>query len=68
MSRNFKINGIPYLVLSKFTVLKLITYLGFNQNLIVIDYNGNLLEKNLWTLTYVKNGDSLEILSIAGGG
>jgi|TARA_B100001741_G_scaffold301135_1_gene289056 thiamine biosynthesis protein ThiS len=68
MSRHFKINGIPYLVLSKFTVLKLITYLGFNQNLIVIDYNGNLLEKNLWTLTYVKNGDSLEILSIAGGG
>tara|TARA_B100000475_G_C15006721_1_gene318640 strand:- start:218 stop:424 length:207 start_codon:yes stop_codon:yes gene_type:complete len=68
MSRHFKINGIPYLVLSKFTVLKLITYLGFNQNLIVIDYNGNLLEKNLWISTYVKNGDSLEILSIAGGG
>jgi thiamine biosynthesis protein ThiS len=68
MSRHFKINGIHYLVISKFTVLKLITYLGFNQNLIVIDYNGNLLEKNLWTLTYVKNGDSLEILSIAGGG
>ena len=43
-------------------------YLGFNKNVIVIDYNGTVLEKNLWEETYLNNNDCLEILSIAGGG
>jgi sulfur carrier protein len=43
-------------------------YLGFNKNVIVIDYNGTILEKKNWEKTVLKTGDSLEILSIAGGG
>ena len=43
-------------------------YLGFNQRVVVIDYNGFILEKSLWGKTFVKNNDLLEILSIAGGG
>ena len=46
----------------------LIDYLGFNKNVIVIDYNGMILEKSLWNNTYLQNKDCLEILSIAGGG
>jgi thiamine biosynthesis protein ThiS len=42
--------------------------LGFNQNVIVLDYNGTILEKNRWKQTYLQNKDYLEILSIAGGG
>jgi len=44
------------------------TYLGFNQKVIVVDYNGFILEKSQWEKTLVQNQDSLEILSIAGGG
>ena len=62
------LNGSKYIYDSTFTVLELIRYLGFNQNVIVIDYNGMVLEQSQWQQTHVNNQDSLEILSIAGGG
>ena len=46
-----RINGIKYLFSFTFTVLELIDYLGFNKNVIVIDYNGSILEKRNWELT-----------------
>ena len=65
---SFKINGSTYLFVLPFTVLELMNYLGFNQKVIVVDYNGFILEKSQWEKTLVQNQDSLEILSIAGGG
>ena len=62
------LNGMKYFFNSKFTVLELIDYLGFNKNVIVIDYNGLLLDKRKWERTMLRNEDSLEIFSIAGGG
>ena len=63
-----EINGSKYLFNPGFTILDLTNYLGFNKNVIVIDYNGLILEKKSWGQTNLQNGDSLEILSIAGGG
>ncbi len=62
------INDERYLLKFPFTILELINYLNFNKNVIVIDYNGLILAKDLWKQTSLKNEDSLEILSIAGGG
>ena len=62
------INGLSYLLKSKFTILELMDYLGFNKNVIVIDYNGTILEKKAWDQTILETKDSLEIVSIAGGG
>ena len=62
------INGAKYIYKTGLTVSMLITYLGFNKQVIVIDYNGFILEKGLWKKVLIKNNDSLEILSIAGGG
>lgn len=66
--KTLTINGSKYLINSDFTIMELMTYLGFNKNVIVIDYNGIILEKILWNQTFLKNKDYLEILSIAGGG
>jgi sulfur carrier protein len=46
----------------------LLTYLGFNTDLILVDYNGTLLPKEQWEVLSLKEGDSLEILTLAGGG
>ena len=62
------INGSKYLSNSSLTISELMGYLGFNKNVIVIDYNGVILENTLWEKTWLNNEDSLEILSIAGGG
>jgi len=45
---SFKINGSKYLYILPFTVLELMNYLGFNQKVIVVDYNGFILEKSQW--------------------
>ena len=62
------INGSQYIFITSFTILEIIDYLGFNQNVIVVDYNGYILEKRFWNKTRLQNKDLLEILSIAGGG
>ena len=66
----FKINGQIYLYknISTLNVKDLLTYLGFNKNVIVVDHNGFILERKSWNQTLLQNNDSLEILSIAGGG
>ena len=66
--KKLNINGSMYLFNSSFTILELMDYLGFNKNVIVIDYNGVIVQKSLWEKTYIQTNDSLEILSIAGGG
>ena len=67
-SKLLNINGSNYIFETEFTVLDLMDYLGFNKNVIVLDYNGTILEKTRWEQTYLQNKDYLEILSIAGGG
>ena len=66
--KRLNINGSTYVFNSAITILQLMNYLGFNKNVIVIDYNGVILEKTLWKNTTLKDNDCLEILSIAGGG
>ena len=62
------LNGANYIFNYRFTIAELLVYLGFNTNIIVIDYNGTILVQSLWAQTYLQNNDSLEILSITGGG
>ena len=66
--KNLTINGQRYKYNASFTVLSLLKYLGFKVNLIVVDYNGVILQKEFWPETNIKNNDRLEILTVAGGG
>jgi len=46
----------------------LLNYLGFNTALIVVDYNGSILPKEFWSCTTLQTNDTIEILTVAGGG
>jgi sulfur carrier protein len=46
----------------------LLTYLGFNTLLILVDYNGSILQKVEWKQVFLKKGDQIEIITLAGGG
>ena len=63
-----KLNGSIYEYKYAMSILQLLTYLGFNTKVIVVDYNGDILQKENWTSTKIRTNDSLEILTIAGGG
>lgn len=62
------INGDAYSFTCNFTISSLLDYLRFNKKLIVLDYNGSILQKEFWSKIILKSNDKLEILTIAGGG
>ena len=62
------INGEFYMLKALFNISSLLEYLGFNSNLIVVDYNGTILQKELWAQTRLNRNDTIEILTVAGGG
>lgn len=47
---------------------KFLEQLGLNPRLVAVEYNGEILHRQFWTETEVKNDDRLEIVTIVGGG
>ena len=50
------------------TLYGVISQLGYHPKLIVVEFNGIILEPSKWNKQEVKTGDSLEIVTIVGGG
>lgn len=47
---------------------QLLEQLGLNPRLIAVEYNGEILHRQFWSETQMKEGDKLEIVTIVGGG
>lgn len=47
---------------------QLLEQLGLNPRLIAVEYNGEILHRQFWSETEMKEGDTLEIVTIVGGG
>jgi sulfur carrier protein len=67
-NKSLILNGLSYEYKSPMTIMNLLEYLGFNIRVIIVDYNGTILPKKVWQEKYLKENDSIEILTIAGGG
>ncbi len=46
----------------------LITHLGYQPQLVVVELNGTIITPQAWINTKIKDGDSLEVVTIVGGG
>ena len=46
----------------------LITQLGYQPQLIVVELNGVIINPEDWSNTKIKHGDCLEVVTIVGGG
>ena len=46
----------------------LITALGLNPKIIVVEFNGVILNQQRWKTQQVRNEDRLEIVTVVGGG
>jgi sulfur carrier protein len=51
-----------------FTLRDLIRFFNYKENLVVLEYNGKILNPKKWLKIKLKNHDHLEILTIVGGG
>ncbi len=66
-----KINGainVIELTSSSLTLSSLLKKLGHDPRLVVVELNGTILTPQTWGEQEIKNGDTLEIVTIVGGG
>jgi len=68
---NLSVNGELKLIETKdimVSLLFVIEQLGVNSKLIVVEFNGEIINSKNWSEQKVQDGDVLEIVTIVGGG
>ncbi|MDX2256242.1 MAG: sulfur carrier protein ThiS [Pseudanabaenaceae cyanobacterium bins.39] len=63
-----QVNGDDRLCKANLTMIELLNFLNLNPRLVAVEYNGEILHRQLWENTIVQEGDRLEIVTIVGGG
>ena len=52
--KNFFLNNEHYTTKDEITLLDLISYFGYNESLLVLEYNQVIFDKNHWKTTFVQ--------------
>lgn len=65
---DLQINGAVCQCPSPANLLDTLTFLQMNPRLVAVEYNGEILHRQLWQETILQEGDRLEIVTIVGGG
>jgi sulfur carrier protein len=65
---NLEVNGDRHTCTNSLNVPNFLTSIGLNPRLVAVEYNGEILHRQLWQDTLLQEGDRLEIVTIVGGG
>ena len=67
---NLKINGEikTFEQSENFFLEDLIKHLGYQPQMVVVEVNGTIVSPQNWITAKIKDGDSLEVVTIVGGG
>ncbi len=63
-----QVNGESKQCPGQTTLPQFLEALGMNPRLVAVEYNGEILHRQFWESTTLKQGDRLEIVTIVGGG
>lgn len=63
-----QINGERRSCAAGLTLEALLVELGYRPQLVVVEFNGAIVPRRLWNEQPVRDGDSLEVVTIVGGG
>ena len=66
--RLFFLNGQKYITSYNLTLSDLVHYFGYNQSLLVVEYNRFISSKPEWNQIFIQENDNIEIVTIVGGG
>jgi thiamine biosynthesis protein ThiS len=64
----FFFNGEEYYTKENITLLQLLNYFNYHSSIFVVEYNNYICEKTKWDKILIKKNDSIEIITIVGGG
>jgi thiamine biosynthesis protein ThiS len=67
-SKYFFLNGQKYFTPSKLTLSELVNYFNYNTSLLVVEHNRFISNKENWDKVYITHNDTIEIVTIVGGG
>ena len=67
-SLKLQVNGEIRSCFEETTLPDLLVQLGYNPRLVAVEYNGEILHRQYWENTKIKQDDRLEIVTIVGGG
>lgn len=65
---NITINGNQKAIEPHLNLLELIEHHNLNKDAVVIEINRNIIQKNDFAATHLKENDIIEIVSFVGGG
>jgi sulfur carrier protein len=63
-----QVNGQPCTCYPDTPLPQILEKLGLNPRLVVVEYNGEIIQRQDWEQTQLKTGDRLEVVTIVGGG
>jgi sulfur carrier protein len=64
----FFFNGEEFYVTQTITLSELIEYFAYESTLFVVEYNNFICNKSKWNKILIKKNDTIEIITIVGGG
>ncbi|MEM7579256.1 MAG: sulfur carrier protein ThiS [Cyanobacteria bacterium P01_A01_bin.80] len=67
-SLELQVNGETRTCVEETNLPNLLLQLGYNPRLVAVEYNGEILHRQYWENTKIKQDDRLEIVTIVGGG
>lgn len=62
------INGDPFNCKQSMSLLDILCYLNIDVNLVIVEYNYVIIYKEQLKNLYLNHNDSVEVISIVGGG
>ncbi|WP_371369661.1 hypothetical protein SRRS_27350 [Sporomusa rhizae] len=62
------VNGKKIIGAEGITIAELVGQEGFNPEVVIIEYNGNIVRKEDWQTVVLQQEDCLEVVSFVGGG
>ena len=64
----FFFNGKEYYSERKINLNQLVNYFSYNTDVLIIEYNNFICNRQNWDNIFIKNNDLIEIITIVGGG
>jgi len=63
-----RLNGEPVVCPAGLSLQQLLEHLGYRPQLVVVEFNGEILARARWAEQAVREADGLEVVTIVGGG
>nr|YP_009391738.1 thiamin biosynthesis protein S [Laurenciella marilzae]ARW59882.1 thiamin biosynthesis protein S [Laurenciella marilzae] len=62
------INGDPFHCDSSMSLMDILVYLNINLDYVVVEYKNQIVDKQEFNFLFFESNDSIEIITIVGGG